>query len=223
MPYKSKEVKRAHDKLSKRSKRFVAESFSDDDRVDIDELLYEGDFIIAQVNTVVNSAKEEFKAYCRSHDMTLDSCIEEAYLITKRGGYGLKRGLMLEKAVRQVLLNLFEGTDAKLYKQVPVDFANDNCALCRRIDFVVTKQDCLKNQIDLSQAIVISCKTSLDSNWREDESLFSRCKLYIMVSLDERMPRCQLPSNVLFAKPNVEPAKNIINLNDLSSYVEAYL
>ena len=148
---------------------------TDQDRVDIKDLVYEGTYIQNQMKLFGDPLKAKFDEYCQSHDMNVQEHRDEAYRIARAvGPTNSLRGNLFERIIRRVMLNIFDDTPFKVYKQVPYDHTKDDMLRCRRIDFVVAEEDTLKDQVDLSQAVVVSCKTSLGAHWREDEALYDK-------------------------------------------------
>ena len=147
----------------------------------------------------VDDAYNEFTELLKSKGMN-DDDIEKAYQLARRSMIyrSSGRGYRFEPLVRNMLLTELDGTDIHVYKQVSIN--NGAC----RIDFVVSKEvvdD--KTNLKLSDAIIISTKTSCGTSWREDMHLYNKCKAYVMLSLDDDFPTEALPDNVYFASPKL--------------------
>ena len=159
-------------------------------------------------------------ALLEGHIPTADE-IDEAFDIARSSSAANgKRGAVFELVIRKNILYELRMQQLKLYSQVPIN--NGTC----RIDFVISKQICEdKRDVDVSEAIIISTKTSLNTQWREDMHLYHQCKAYIMVSLDDKCPTEAVPDNVYFCSPHYTEStnKNIINLNSLLRTVVEYL
>ena len=228
---KQKEYRDAHrGEINERARKKTSSSgygaltLTDEDRVGIHELSYEADYITQQMKLVEDPTKVKFEQYVRTHDMNVQENIDEAFRIVRNTiPFTTARGQALERTVKRLLLNILDGSTFKLYSQVPCDFSGIDRRNCRKIDFVVTEQNCLKDKIDLSKAVVVSCKTRLSTSWREDEAIFDKCKYYIMVSLDDKIPQCQLPDNVRFCTPSSDTSEHTIDMNALTQTIQAML
>ena len=213
-------------RLNGREQRgFKYVSLSDEDRVDLRELALEGEYVKQQMSLYSIEESNEFSEFCKTNDMTVDENIEKALAIARRiccrSNAGL--GRYFELVIQKLMLNIFDETPFKVYRQVPFGQVDDNCKYCRKIDFVVSEEDVPKNQLNLSKAVVVSCKTSLNTRWREDEAIFDKCKYYIMVTLDDKIPQCQLPDNVRFCTPSSDMSEHTNDMNALTQTIQAML
>ena len=198
------------DKLRRRKRAFGAE------RLNVDEILETSDlagYIRNEMDTDNEPNDEyykEFKQRLEGFGLTQEE-IADVYYIAKRSSAAnnSRRGSRFERSIKVALLNAIKDTRLHLYKQVPFEQSNDDCFRCRRIDFVISNENTHKDQLDLSKAIVISCKTGYSVEWRQDQCLFDKCKFYFMVTINGSIPRQQLPANVYFVAVNSsEPNSN---------------
>ena len=162
---------------------------------------------------------EKFKQMVRDADELTDDVLESAFKLARSStSANSKRGAAFEQSLRRNILYELRLKSQKYYVQVSVDNGST------RIDSVISNQVCEdKTKLDLSQAVIVSSKTSLSTQWREDMHLYRRCKAYIMVTLDDKIPLADLPDNVYFCSPHYPTAGHIINLNDLIPTVMRYL
>ena len=206
----------------KRRYHFHAERLAEADRVEISKLESENDFVKSEMTKQIpNPHHQQFIEFCKNNDMTQDSNIEEAYSLVKRSICfdNTSRGFMFEKVVKKLMLNKFEDTQFKVYSQVPYDALNDNYNYCRRIDFVVSTEDTDKDKLDLSKAVIVSCKTGIGTNFHEDERLYADCKAYIMITLGQKLPQSELPDNVFFCVPDKDFDDHIINMDYFTDFI----
>ena len=175
-------------------------------------------YLVDEMNKLGRTeAYTEFVELLKSKGIENPDDIEAIHKASQRAfiANNRQRGAGFEKVVLKMLLNLLNGTNLKVYTQVPT-----NERKCR-IDFVITEQTEFKDRLDLSKAVVVSTKTSLSSStWREDMHLYDKCKRYFMLTMDVRMISEALPSNVYFASPNyTTESEHAINLDSMKDLI----
>ena len=163
--------------------------------------------------------RQKFIQMLRDNEQT-DELLNKAFdLVRKSNISNRKKGALFESVMRKNILYELRMKQQKYYTQVIIDGGST------RIDSVISNEvldD--KTKLNLSQAVIISTKTSLTTAWREDQHLYTRCRAYIMVTLCDKFPSASLPDNVYFCSPHVtEGSDHIINLNDLLPTVMKYL
>ena len=200
------------------------EVLTDEDRIDPSALGRVGDYITEAMKKSTNNIYEQYVQFCKTHDMTNDENIAKAYSLARHsmGTGNCHRGFDFERVIRRVMLNAFDETSFKVYKQVPLgDYGQRKSC---RIDFVVTEEDTSRFDVDLSKSVIVSCKTSYHSSWREDMHLYDKCKAYILITLDTRsIPTEELPSNVFFCTPTSDFGEHTIDMNAFTETIEAML
>ena len=162
---------------------------------------------------------EKFKNALSVPEVT-EEVLRNAFSIARSSSAANKRrGQAFENTIRSNILYELRDHQQKLYTQVPTD---DNKCF---IDFIISNEEVKnKKDINLSDAVIVSTKTRLSTEWREDIPLWARCKAYIMVTLDKKFPRQSLPSDVYFCSPYVtKDTSNYINLNSLIPTIMDYL
>ena len=187
------------------------EELTEEDRVE--EISSAVDFIQQKMDNVQPSERyQEFVSLLAEHgieDMDVVAKIYKAASVA-RNYDNSRRGFWFEKVIRQLLLNQLKDTSLYLYQQVPI-----NDRKCR-IDFVISEEKVMKDDLDLSKAIIVSTKTGFSSDWREDMHLYSQCKAYFMVTLNGGIPTEALPANVYFASASItEDTNHVISVNSL--------
>ena len=176
---------------------------------------------------------DKFKQMLLDADELTDDVLESAFTLARSStSANSKRGAAFEQSLRRNILYELRLKPQKYYVQVSVDNG------ATRIDSVISNQVCDdKTKLDLSQAVIVSYKTSLSTQWREDMHLYPHCKAYVMVTLDDKYPQWDLPDNVYLCSPHYKcgtagtctkygatgTSGNIINLNDLIPTVMKYL
>ena len=164
---------------------------------------------------------ERFEAMFEGRDIPEEQLRKAFAIARSSSSANKKRGDAFEQTIQRNLLRAFNGSDYKLYAQVQ---KNDGS---RRIDFVVSKEVCEdKSDLDLSQAVIVSAKTKLNTSWREDQELYSQCVAYFMVTLDTRMPTDTIPQNVYFCSPNIDKSQELdhrIHLDQLADSIKTAL
>ena len=164
--------------------------------------------------------RQKFIQMLRDNEQT-DELLNKAFDLARKSIClnNSRKGSLFESVIRKNLLYELRMKQQKLYSQIPIN--KNSC----RIDFALSNEvvdD--KTKLDLSQAVIISTKTSLCTHWREDQHLYSSCKAYVMVTLDSKCPTEKVPNNVYFCSPHyTSNGSNIINLNDLLPTVMEYL
>ena len=165
--------------------------------------------------------QNQFKQLLNRHIVPTEEDIDEAWKLARSSvsGAGPKRGYLFESVMRKNILYELRMKQQKYYTQINIDGG------ATRIDSVISNEVLEdKTKLNLSQAVIVSTKTSLATKWKEDMHLYSRCKAYVMVTLDDKFPSAALPDNVYFCSPHVtERSAHIINLNDLLPTVMQYL
>lgn len=213
-----REEKRLKNRL-RRGYKYVL--LTDAEKVDDSQLECPNDWIKQQIESYQNTLNiDEFADFIRTHDMNDDENINEAFRVAERLGLARRsgKGQYFERLTQKLMLNKFEETPFKVYRQVPYGNINDY-RYCRKIDFVVSEEDNEKDKLDLSKSVIVSCKTTLGTAWREDEAIFSKCKAYIMISLDNNIPTDPLPDNVFFCVPDMEFNDHIIDMNYFTDFI----
>ena len=163
--------------------------------------------------------QNQFKQLLSGHTPT-DEDLDKAWKLARSSVcVNSKRGYLFESVMRKNILYELRMKQQKLYSQIPIN--KNKC----KIDFALSNEVLEdKRKLDITQAVIISTKTSLKDRWREDMHLYSSCKAYIMVTLDDKCPTEELPDNVYFCSPHyISNGTNIINLNDLLPTVMEYL
>ena len=159
-----------------------------------------------------------FANFLKEKTQLSDEEIRQAYdlSVSAYGSSVSRRGYKFEEIIRKYLLQMFKGTQFYVYHQVPLD----GC----RIDFVVTEESKDKDKLDISKAFIVSTKTSMKTTWREDQHLYNKCKGYLMLSLDVKIPLESTPDNVYFCSPRVENTRNhLLTLKDLVTTIQSTL
>ena len=164
--------------------------------------------------------QNQFKQMLSRHLLPTDEDIEQAWKLARSSVcMNSKKGSLFESVIRKNILYELRMKHQKLYAQIPIN--KNSC----RIDFAVSNEvldD--KTKLDITQAVIISTKTSLNTRWREDMHLYTSCKAYIIVTLDDKCLTEEVPANVYFCSPHyTSNGSNIINLNDLLPTVMQYL
>ena len=190
------------------------EELADEDRVEISSA---EDFVRQAMDNVQPSERyQEFTALLAEHGIEDVDVIDKIYraATAARSDSNTKRGVEFEKVIQKLLLNQLKDTSLYLYRQVP--FNGHRCL----IDFVVTEEKAMKDDLDLSKAIIVSTKTGFSTTWREDMHLYSHCKAYFMVTLNGVIPTETLAPNVYFVTPNIaEDTDHVINVNSLAAKI----
>ena len=204
-----------------RSKR-RALVLTDEDRVDLSDYINDSTFIMSEMAKEPASATYlDYVNFVKTHDMTNDVNVERSLILARKylTERNSRHGKLFEDALQKLLLNRFDGTEFKVYRQVLIPNPNDLGRGCK-IDFVVTDEDTCKDDLDLTRAVIISCKTAFSTQWREDMHLYDKCKAYIMVTLNGKIPHDQLPDNVFFCKPGmVEFNDHMIDMADFTQTI----
>ena len=201
--------------------RFGPETLTEEDKVSSSELTSENDWIKQEMSKELHNAPfEDYVQFCQTNDMTKMENIKKAYLLAKHSiaASNTQRGFQFERVFQTLMLNKFEDTQFKVYRQVP--YGNDyNLRNGRRIDFVITEENISKEKLDLSKAVVVSCKTGFGTRWREDQDIYDKCKTYIMISLAKSIPQESLQDNVFFCVPDKDIDDHIINMDYFTDFI----
>ena len=174
--------------------------------------------IIELMDNKTNEFYNAFESYLKEKTELTEDEIKHVYKLAKSAHNSItaRHGFDFERAIRTYLLNQFANKGLYLYYQVPFD----GC----RIDFVVTKEVNDREKLDISQAIIISAKTTLSTTWRQDQHLFDKCKSYIMLTLDGTIPTETFPDNVYFCfLRNTETKGFILSADDLITTIISIL
>ena len=219
-------IKEYSKKRHRELRGFGAETLAEEDKLELKELSYEADWVVEQMKLGgdhISDERKELDDFLINSDMTVQENRDKVVQLAIRCGCTsrCRNGYYFEKVIKKLLLNIFDGTPFKLYTQVPYD--NDNVRRSRKIDFVVTEEETDKDKLNLSAAVVVSCKTSFHTSWREDEILYDKCRYYIMVSLKCSIPKSPLPDNVFFCSPSIEDGEHTIDMNSLTQTIMAML
>ena len=118
-----------------------------------------------------------------------------------------RHGYNFEKEIRWYLLQQLKDSGLYVYYQVRFD----GC----RVDFVVSAEANDREKLDMTKAFIVSTKTHKTSAWREDMHLYDKCKAYVLLMLDDRVPSDTLPDNVYFCS-----VKNNTTFNHILSFAD---
>lgn len=194
---------------------------SNEERINVSDMTSETDFIKTEMDKEVsNPYYDDYVQFLRTHDMNEEDNVKQSLLLARKyiNDHNSKHGFQFEKVIQKLMLNKFQDIGIKVYRQVVIENPDELGRGCR-IDFVVSEEDTIKDKLDLSKAVIVSCKTTFSTQWREDTHLYDKCKAYIMITLKGKIPHEQLPDNVFFCKPDSDFGEHVIDMDYFTDFI----
>ena len=165
--------------------------------------------ILAAIDCPDNEFYDDLVKYLKDNTELNDEQIKIVYqkAASAYNSSVARHGFNFEREIRLYLLQQLKDSGIYVYYQVRFS----GC----RVDFVVSAEANDREKLDMTKAFIVSTKTRMTNAWREDMHLYNKCKAYVLLTLDDRVPSDTLPDNVYFCS-----VKNNTTLNHILSFAD---